>query len=289
MFCLTDNTRAASSPHPSKNTGSPRPTRRSVTATTNERSSPQMSPRKVMMNISNNQKMINQIQNRAKSSPTPISPPEASSVISSDDEDSERINIDKLKSIRNKAAQQQGKTREKENKELPLLQQPPPTTIEHKATENSAIVIQKMWRGYITRKKKQDIADILQKKRTQEYIVKLTQDMEMTKVALENERKIQQLQMQAINALWKKVSAMQPTSEGGKIEENTSVHVVQDLTKTCSMLMSQVQQLQTSMRDIINCVTIFAPGKMILGLKTIQSFFDSVPLFVQIKFECRNF
>lgn len=34
--------------------------------------------------------------------------------------------------------------------------------------------------------------------------------METTKVALENERKIQQLQMQAINALWKKVSTLQP-------------------------------------------------------------------------------
>lgn len=33
--------------------------------------------------------------------------------------------------------------------------------------------------------------------------------MEMTKIQLENERKIQQLQMQAINALWKKVSCMQ--------------------------------------------------------------------------------
>lgn len=38
---------------------------------------------------------------------------------------------------------------------------------------------------------------------------KLTKDMELTKIQLENERKIQQLQMQAINALWKKVSCMQ--------------------------------------------------------------------------------
>lgn len=33
--------------------------------------------------------------------------------------------------------------------------------------------------------------------------------MEATKAALESERKIQQLQMQAINALWKKVSTLQ--------------------------------------------------------------------------------
>jgi centrosomal protein CEP97 len=33
--------------------------------------------------------------------------------------------------------------------------------------------------------------------------------MEATKAALDSERKIQQLQMQAINALWKKVSTLQ--------------------------------------------------------------------------------
>lgn len=37
--------------------------------------------------------------------------------------------------------------------------------------------------------------------------------MEATKAALESERKIQQLQMQAINALWKKVSTLQAAGE----------------------------------------------------------------------------
>lgn len=40
--------------------------------------------------------------------------------------------------------------------------------------------------------------------------------------------------------------------------ENSSVLVVQDLTKTCSMLMNQVQQLQTSVKDIVNCMQFFA-------------------------------
>lgn len=75
--------------------------------------------------------------------------------------------------------------------------------------------------------------------------------METTKVALENERKIQQLQMQAINALWKKVSTLQaPSASVNAIEaapavslsgsEPNSTAVVQDLAKTCSVLTNQV-------------------------------------------------
>ncbi|TMW39499.1 hypothetical protein DOY81_015421 [Sarcophaga bullata] len=119
---------------------------------------------------------------------------------------------------------------------------------------------------------------------------KLTKDMEMTKAQLENERKIQQLQMQAINALWKKVSSMQNAStstgvsidgqnidnstttisSGGTISQqiqntlsldNSSTTVVTDLAKTCTMLTNQVQQLQGSMRDILNCILQFTTRK----------------------------
>ena len=76
--------------------------------------------------------------------------------------------------------------------------------------------------------------------------------METTKVALENERKIQQLQMQAINALWKKVSTMQPGNQSTNNttvsdcsvmslqNSNNSTAIVQDLAKTCSVLTNQV-------------------------------------------------
>lgn len=74
--------------------------------------------------------------------------------------------------------------------------------------------------------------------------------METTKVALENERKIQQLQMQAINALWKKVSTLQPQTNGSEMSVSTSsltgnieanpTAVVQDLAKTCTVLTNQV-------------------------------------------------
>lgn len=112
----------------------------------------------------------------------------------------------------------------------------------------------------------------IHKQRTNEYIKKLTCDMEVTKDALENERKIQQLQMQAINALWKKVSAMQGTTTTGsetKVNGTTTtttegtnsidnVQVVQDLAQTCSLLTNQVQQLQGSMRDILTYMSMFA-------------------------------
>lgn len=75
--------------------------------------------------------------------------------------------------------------------------------------------------------------------------------METTKVALENERKIQQLQMQAINALWKKVSTLQPPTAAEIVPppvvippDNNSTAVVQDLAKTCTMLTNQASYIQ---------------------------------------------
>lgn len=150
------------------------------------------------------------------------------------------MNVEKLKSIR-KVAQKSQKQLENNHQ---LIQK----AVENKEVEKSAITIQKLWRGYRTRKKTvHDIAEGLQQKRTQDYVVKLTKDMEMTKQALENERKIQQLQMQAINALWKKVSNMQtvPESSGTTIDVGATgglagQDIVQDLTKTCCMLTNQV-------------------------------------------------
>lgn len=107
--------------------------------------------------------------------------------------------------------------------------------------------------------------------------------MEVTKAALENERKIQQLQMQAINALWKKVSTMQQpvtlpciastitnTTNLDQNPQNESATVVQDLTKTCSMLTNQVQQLQGSMRDVLNCMTLFCSMSQNSMLKPVE-------------------
>ncbi|XP_062545550.1 centrosomal protein of 97 kDa [Armigeres subalbatus] len=272
-----DNTRAAGIPTSTMKSSSPRPTKRSTStnnstsnSVSSERSSPSLSPRKTLTGASSNHSRALSAQSRGSAHGAHATPPDGgSSNAVSSDEDSEAINIDKLKTIRNKAAQQSGQifTKAKEKDDVDGS-----TVVNNKTTENSAILIQKIWRGYQTRKRGQNIADILQKKRTQDYILKLTKDMEMTKTALENERKIQQLQMQAINALWKKVSAMQPTQAANgttdtlKLDvinnENSSVLVVQDLTKTCSMLMNQVQQLQTSVKDIVTCMQFFANASM---------------------------
>ena len=164
-----------------------------------------------------------------------------------DDDDGEEFNEEKLRTIRDKAALKQ--------------QQNPPAS---EGEKDSAILIQKMWRGYSARKQTRDMVERIHKQRTNEYIKKLTSDMEVTKEALENERKIQQLQMQAINALWKKVSAMQVTDgkqqqvANGNGEAIDNVQVVQDLAQTCSMLTNQVQQLQGSMKDILTYMSMFA-------------------------------
>ncbi|XP_017110692.1 centrosomal protein of 97 kDa isoform X1 [Drosophila elegans] len=198
------------------------------------------------------------------------------------DDDGEQINIEKLRAIRKMAAQKQ----QQMHQEQSMKQQVDNSLncedrlIEH-VTESSAVTIQKMWRGYHTRKKtNKDIAERLQRKRTQEYIEQLGKDMMLTKAQLENERKIQQLQMQAINALWKKVSTMEVDPKGlpvaatvGEGEDSNggggggggsghvsldqnSAAVVNDLAKRCTMLTDQVQMLQSSIGTIVNCLTM---------------------------------
>ncbi|KAG4065265.1 hypothetical protein HA402_012707 [Bradysia odoriphaga] len=144
---------------------------------------------------------------KQKASTVHIASPNDSKAASSDD-DSDHINTDKLKTIRNKAAQR--------NLQKDF------SSVNNKQIEESAILIQKIWRGYKTRQSMRDIAVKLQNKRTQDYIEKLTHDMETTKVALENERKIQQLQMQAISALWKKVSTIQTSNETPSASNNST-------------------------------------------------------------------
>ncbi|KAI8441125.1 hypothetical protein MSG28_009377, partial [Choristoneura fumiferana] len=90
----------------------------------------------------------------------------------------------------------------------------------------AAVTIQKMWRG------------------------RLTCDMEATKAALESERKIQQLQMQAINALWKKVSTLQAADT-----YKPDGDALRQLTETCCSLQTQVVELQGCMQQVLRCVS----------------------------------
>ncbi|RVE40268.1 hypothetical protein evm_015082, partial [Chilo suppressalis] len=113
----------------------------------------------------------------------------------------------------------------------------------------AAVTIQKMWRGYKSRNLNKDTMRILhaiQAARARQHIQRLTCDMEATKAALESERKIQQLQMQAINALWKKVSTLQSSdSQKQKVcDLEDSTEAVRQLTETCARLQQQVAELQ---------------------------------------------
>jgi len=76
---------------------------------------------------------------------------------------------------------------------------------------------------------------------------KLSTDMEATRTALESEHKLQLLQMQAINALWKKVVSLQPGNrENNLISDNVdgalqpNADVVSNLAQTCNLLHTQV-------------------------------------------------
>ncbi|XP_048481533.1 centrosomal protein of 97 kDa [Plutella xylostella] len=127
-----------------------------------------------------------------------------------------------------------------------------------KAEETSAaITIQRMWRGYRSRSLNKDTLRILhaiQACRARQHIQRLTCDMEATKAALDSERKIQQLQMQAINALWKKVSTIQDSQKkSSECDDNTEV--LKQLTETCFNLQSQVVELQGCMQQVLRAVS----------------------------------
>lgn len=92
--------------------------------------------------------------------------------------------------------------------------------------------------------------------------------MESTKVALESERRIQVLQMQAINALWKKVSSMQ-TGQGNAITSSTNgvANVstgkngadLANLAETCNLMHNQVRHssffcVLSFGKKMLNCV-----------------------------------
>ncbi|CAH0561261.1 unnamed protein product [Brassicogethes aeneus] len=138
--------------------------------------------------------------------------------------------------------------------------------------EQAVVFIQKMWRGYYTRNKNKEIQEMfrtLQNQRANQYIQKLASDMENTKAALESERKIQMLQTEAISALWKKISAIQPgapepaampaaVSMTNLSSFGSNAEVVKELAQTCTMLQGQIQQLQCSMQDIVKVMTAFS-------------------------------
>ncbi|XP_050084616.1 uncharacterized protein LOC126570702 [Anopheles aquasalis] len=204
---------------------------------------------------------------------------DSSNVVSSDDE-SETVHVEKLQNIRHKIAQQKLSPQccVKTNGNLSQSTKESIDDEEKKTVENSAIFIQKFWRGYIDRKRICGMVEKLYHKRTNDHIMQLTKDMQITKHQLETGHKIQQLQMQALRQLWRKVSLInqngkfadscgqrQVSEKENVAREFTPVRPVDnshenggtslnDLTKSCSMLMDQVQLLQSAVQDIVRCM-----------------------------------
>ncbi|XP_034241666.1 centrosomal protein of 97 kDa isoform X2 [Thrips palmi] len=132
----------------------------------------------------------------------------------------------------------------------------------------AATNIQRIWRGYQARNLDPRVVKVsrsLQDKRTLEHIRKLTEDLEGTKTALESERRLQLLQMQAISALWKKVVALQQSGAAQPILPNmtaadligseqvtssNSAECIRKLTHSCLHLHTQVAELQQSMQEV---------------------------------------
>ncbi|KAE8745279.1 hypothetical protein FOCC_FOCC007964 [Frankliniella occidentalis] len=134
--------------------------------------------------------------------------------------------------------------------------------------ECAATNIQRLWRGYHARNLDPRVAKVnrcLQDKRTLEHIRKLTEDLEGTKSALEGERRLQLLQMQAISALWKKVVSLQQNSAtqsilptvsaadllgSEQVTSSNSAECIRKLTHSCLHLHTQVAELQQSMQEV---------------------------------------
>ncbi|KAJ8919553.1 hypothetical protein NQ315_002175 [Exocentrus adspersus] len=199
---------------------------------------------------------------RKTGSPSPARQKKTSGILKnkpSSSEDESEICDAKLHTIQMKAEERRMQKDENRNRNV--------NSNSDTKVERAAVCIQKMWRGYFTRNKDKEIQEMfkeLQSQRANQYIQKLATDMETTKAALESERKIQMLQTEAISALWKKISALQPESEGSSTNLNmtnlsvNNAEVVKELAQTCTMLQNQIQQLQNSMQDIVKVMTVFS-------------------------------
>jgi len=115
----------------------------------------------------------------------------------------------------------------------------------------ASTTVQKHWRGHQARQgdtKVQELKDEVRALRTEEHVRHLTRELQSAKAALEQERKLRSLQMDAIKVLWKEVQMMdagkvsssserQPASRpsglyGSKVSSRSSEHSIAKLMET---------------------------------------------------------
>lgn len=122
-------------------------------------------------------------------------------------------------------------------------------TLPSSKTSQSATVIQKHWKGHQTRNKDEKVLELKQEirgLRTDDHIKHLTKELQTAKQALEQERKLRALQMDAIKVLWKEVQMMDSAKSsagekdkprpsgvhGSKISSRSSEHSIARLMET---------------------------------------------------------
>ena len=86
-------------------------------------------------------------------------------------------------------------------------------TSENSNSQAAATIIQKQWRGHATRNNDPKVLELkeeVRNLRTEQHIRHLTKELSAAKSALEQERKLRALQMDAIKVLWKEVQMLDP-------------------------------------------------------------------------------
>ncbi|KAB7498196.1 Centrosomal protein [Armadillidium nasatum] len=160
---------------------------------------------------------------------------------------------------------------------------------DHSVTEiQAAVTIQRRWRGFRTRHKNSNVRQIredIRHLRAEEHIRHLTEKLSKAEAALQREKKLRHLQLDAIRTLWREIQKLQaggrkegvntPSTpmtpltpltplEGGKKVSGAagknkvySEQSVKELTEFCSSLQSQVSELQESLSMVTQVMNAF--------------------------------
>ena len=123
---------------------------------------------------------------------------------------------------------------------------------------SAATTIQKGWRGHAARsndKRVNELKEEVRQLRHEQHIRHLSKELDVTKSALEQERKLRALQMDAIKVLWKEVQLMDnpnarartvPSGQAGsKISSRSSENSIAKLMETLEATAGSTSYLST--------------------------------------------
>ncbi|XP_053630153.1 serine-rich adhesin for platelets isoform X3 [Cherax quadricarinatus] len=160
----------------------------------------------------------------------------------------------------------------------------------------AAITLQKHWRGYQTRNNDPNAAKIrddIRHSRAEQHIKHLTEKLRSTEEALERERRLRHMQLDAIRTLWREIQKLQASKRDGVNTPSTPItpltpltpldskegaasapagtkkyseESVKELTEFCASLQGQVGQLQESLSMVTQVMNAFCnlPGSQSL-------------------------